>query len=190
LPISEDLIRYPIWLSSGNRLACACFNRQHEGIIIMNTGTNNNIQDAGRPPLPPTPIFDEQHLAQARPVQPLSTPRRTVQAYQTGGRLPAIAILIAAVVICVGIGAAAVDLVPQALPAADNTAEALSEPVTPENSEERSTIEPVAAPVRKPPQRRRRTITNFKAREAVPSVEFSEDADDRKPRARLVSVIH
>jgi hypothetical protein len=165
----------------------AGFSGEHEG-IIMNTAINNNIQDAGRPPLPPAPIFDEQHLAQARPVQPLAASRR-VQTFQPGGRLPAIAILIAAVVICVGIGAAAVDLAPQALPAADNTAEALSEPVTPENSEAGSAIEPVAAPVRKPTQRRR-TITNTKTRAAMPSVEFSDDADDRKPRARLVSVIH
>jgi hypothetical protein len=44
--------------------------------------------------------------------------------------------------------------------------------------------------VRRPTQKRR-TLSSPQTRETLPPVEFSEDGDgDRKPRARLVSVIH
>jgi hypothetical protein len=157
--------------------------------MIMHTETKNNTQNNTRPPLPPAAVFDEQHLAEARPVQPLSErrSRKLADAFQhlAGRRLATIAPIIAAVVICVGIGAASVDLAPGALSEKHDPAQAASESLVPSTAMTRSMESGVNRPAQK-----RRTLSSPQARETLPPLEFSEADDDRKPRARLVSVIH
>lgn len=155
----------------------------------MDTETNNNTQENGRPPLPPAAVFDERHMAEARPVQPLvkRPSRKLAGAFQNfvGRRFTAIAPLIAGVIICVGIGAASVDWAPDTLSAKDDSAQAASESVAPSTAIPGS----VESSVRRPAQKRR-TLAGPQAREILPPLEFSDDADNRKPRARLVSIIH
>jgi len=150
--------------------------------------TRNNHENA-RPPLPPAAVFDEQHLAEARPVRPLGGRRsRRLAAFQfiAGRRFAAIAPLIAGIIICFGIGAASVDLAPDPLSTRDDTAQASSESLVPAIAIPGS----MESAVRRPTQKRR-TFSSPQTREPLPPVEFSEDGDgDRKPRPRLVSVIH
>jgi hypothetical protein len=92
----------------------------------------------------------------------------------------------AGVIICVGIGAASVDFAPDTLSAKDDPAQAASESLAPSTA----ITEPMESAVRRPTQKRR-IISSPQAREALPPLELNEDDDgDRKPRARLVSVIH
>jgi len=155
----------------------------------MRTEIKNNTQEIPRPPLPPAAVFDDQHMAEARPVQPLDKrpSRKVATAFHrvAGRRFTMIAPIIAGVIICVGIGAASVDLAPNAPSAKDDPAQAASESLVPSTAIPRSIESAVKGPVQK-----RRTLSNPQARETLPPVEFSEDGDDRKPRARLVSVIH
>jgi hypothetical protein len=156
----------------------------------MQTETKHDTQTA-RPPLPTAAVFDEQHMAEARPVQPLGKrpSRKVAAAFQRAAarRSTLIAPIIAGVIICVGIGAASVDLAPNAPSAKDAPAQAASEALVPSTAIPRS-IES-AVTVRAPAQKRR-TLSNPQARETLPPVEISEDGNDRKPRARLVSVMH
>jgi len=153
----------------------------------MHTETKNNTQENARPPLPPAAVFDERHMAEARPVQPLSErrSRKLADAFQhiAGRRFAMIAPIIAGVIICVGFGAASVDLAPDALSAKDDPAQAASESLVP------STAIPMESAVRRPTQKRR-TPSSPQVRETLPPLEFSEEDGDQKPRARLVSVIH
>lgn len=155
----------------------------------MHTETKNNTQQNARPPLPPAAVFDERHMAEARPVQPLSErrSRKLADAFQhvAGRRFATIAPIIAAVIICVGIGAASVDLAPDALSAKDDPAQAASESLVPSTAMTR----PMESAVNRPAQKRR-TLSSPQVRETLPPLEFSEDGDNRKPRARMVSVIH
>ena len=142
-----------------------------------------------RPPLPPAAVFDEQHMAEARPVQPLVArpARKLAGAFQNfaGRRFTTIAPIIAGVLICVGIGAASVDWAPDPLSAKDDSAQAASEPMAPSTAMPAS----MATAARRPPQKRR-SVSNPQAREAFPPLQLSDDDDDQKPRPRLVSVIH
>jgi len=154
--------------------------------------TRNNTHENARPPLPPAAVFDEQHLAEARPVQPLGNRRsRKLAAFQylAGRRFAVIAPIIAGIIICVGIGAASVDLAHDPLSTQstqDDTAQAASESPVPATAISGS----MESAVRRPTQKRR-TLSSPQIRETLPPVEFSEDGDgDRKPRPRLVSVIH
>ena len=149
----------------------------------MHTETKNNTQEYTRPPLPAAAVFDEQHMAEARPVQ-LLVGRRAVAAFKHR-RFARIAPIIAGVIICVGIGAASVDLAPEAPSTKDDTAQAPSESLVPSTA----IPGPIEPAVRRPAQKRR-TLSTPQARETLPPLEFSEDADDRKTRPRLVSVIH
>jgi hypothetical protein len=160
------------------------FHIEEQREMIMHTETNNT-QEIVRPPLPPAAVFDEQHMAEARPVQPLSN--RLSRKHATGRRFATLAPMIAGVIICVGIGAASVDLAPDALSTKDDTAQAPSESLVPSTAIT-GPIEP-AVTVRRPAQKRR-TLSTPQAREILPPLEFSDDADDRKTRPRLVSVIH
>ena len=157
--------------------------------MIMHTETKNNTQENARPPLPPAAVFDEQHMAEARPVQPLDErrSRKLADAFQhiAGPRFAMIAPIIAGVIVCVGIGAASVDFAPDALSPKDDAAQTASESLVPSTA----IPGPMEPAVRRPAQKRR-TLSNPQTRETLPSLEFSEDADDQKPRARLVSVIH
>ena len=157
--------------------------------------TRNNTHENARPPLPPAAVFDEQRLAEARPVQPLGKRRsRKLAAFQylAGRRFAVIAPIIAGIIICVGIGAASVDLAHDPLSTQstqstqDDTAQAASESLVPATAISGS----MESAVRRPTQKRR-TLSSPQIRETLPPVEFSEDGDgDRKPRPRLVSVIH
>ena len=156
----------------------------------MDTEIKNNTQENARPPLPPAAVFDDQHMAEARPVQPLGKrpSRRVAEAFQSvaARRFTMIAPIIAGVIICVGIGAASVDLAPNAPFAKDDPAQAAaSEPLVPSTGMPGSTETAVRGPAHK-----RRTLSNPQARETLAALELSEDGDDRKPRARLVSEIH
>jgi hypothetical protein len=157
----------------------------------MNMETRNNTHGNARPPLPPAAVFDEQHLAEARPVRPLGKrPSRRLAAFQyiAGRRFAAITPIIAGIIICVGIGAASVDLAPDPLSTQstkDDTAQAASESLVPATAIAGS----VESAVRRPTQKRR-TLSSPQNRETLPPLEFSEDAGDQKRRARLVSVIH
>jgi hypothetical protein len=157
--------------------------------MIMHTETKNNTQENARPPLPPAAVFDERRMAEARPVQPLGKrqPRKLTDTFQriAGQRFAMIAPIIAGVIVCVGIGAASVDLAPDALSVKDDTAQAPSEFLAPSTA----IPGPIESAVSRPAQKRR-TLSSPPTRETLPTLEFSEDADDRKPRARLVSVIH
>ena len=121
----------------------------------MHTETRNNTQENARPPLPPAAVFDEQHMAEARPVQPLGKrrSRKLADAFQriAGRRFATIAPIIAGVIICVGIGAASVDLAPDALSAKDDTAQAASESLVPSTA----IPGPMESAVRRPAQKRR-----------------------------------
>jgi hypothetical protein len=152
----------------------------------MHTGTRNNTQEIVQPPLPPAAVFDAQHMAEARPVQPLGgrRSRKSAIAFKHGW-FTRIAPLIAGVIVCVGIGAASVDLAPEALSTKDDTAQSASESLAPSIA----TPGPIEPAVRRPTQKRR-TLSSPQARETLPPLEFSEQSDDRKPRARLVSIIH
>jgi hypothetical protein len=160
---------------------------------IMNMDTRNNTQENARPPLPPAAVFDEQHLAEARPVQPLGEQRsrRLADAFRhiAGRRFAAIAPIIAGVIICVGIGAASVDLAPDTLSTQstnDDTAQAASESLVPSTPIPGS----IESTVRRPTPKRR-TLSSPQVRETLPPLELNQDDDgDRKPRARLVSVLH
>ena len=157
----------------------------------MNMEIRNNTHQKARPPLPPAAVFDEQHLAEARPVQPLDNrrSRKLADAFQhlAGRPFTTIAPIIAGVIICVGIGAASVDLAPDAVSTKEDTAQTASESLVPSAAMPASME---SAVIRRPAQKRR-TYSSPQSREALPPVEFSEDSDgDRKPRARLVSVIH
>jgi len=148
----------------------------------MRTETENNTQEIAQPPLPPAAVFDAQHMAEAKPVEPLGERRAFAFKHR---RFARIAPLIAGVIVCVGIGAASVDLAPDALSTKDDTAQAASESLAPSTA----IPGPIEPAVRRPAQKRR-TLSTPQARETLPPLEFSEDADDRKPRARLVSVLH
>jgi len=158
----------------------------------MYTEIKNNTQENARPPLPPAAVFDEQHMAEARPVQPLGKrpSRRVSKAFQraAGRRFTMIAPIIAGVIICVGIGAASVDLAPNAPFAKDDHAQAAASEFLVPSTALPGSAEP-AVPVRGPAQKRR-TLSNPQARETLPPLEVTDVGDDRKPRARLVSVIH
>jgi len=158
----------------------------------MYTEIKDSTQENARPPLPPTAVFDEQHMAEARPVQPLGKrpSRRVAEAFQSvaARRFTMIAPIIAGVIICVGIGAASVDLAPNAPFAKDDPAQAAaSEPLVPSTGMPGPTETAVTV---RGPAHKRRTLSNPQAREILPALELSEDGDDRKPRARLVSEIH
>jgi hypothetical protein len=150
--------------------------------MIMHTEKRNNTQKNARPPLPPAAVFDAQHMAEARPVQPLGGQRAVALKHR---RFAKIAPMIAGVIVCIGIGAASVDFAPDAQSTKDDTAQAASESLAPSVAIPGS-MEPA---VRRPTQKRR-TLSTPQARETLPPVEFSEDGDNRKPRARMVSVIH
>jgi hypothetical protein len=159
---------------------------------MMNMETRNNTQENARPPLPPAAVFDEQHLAEARPVQQLGKRQsRRLAAFQyiAGRPFAAIAPIIAGIIICVGIGAALVDLAPATLSTQatkDDTAQAASESLVPAIAISGS----MESAARKPAQKRR-TLSSPQARESLSALELNENDDsDRKPRPRLVSVIH
>jgi hypothetical protein len=156
----------------------------------MHTAAKTNTQQNARPPLPPAAVFDEQHMAEARPVQPLGKRRSRdlADAFQqnAGRRFVTIAPIIAGVIICVGIGAASVDLAPGALSEKDETAQAASESPVPSTA---IPMESAVTAVRRPTQKRR-ALSSPQARETLPPLELSEEDGDQKRRARLVSVIH
>jgi hypothetical protein len=141
----------------------------------MHTETRNNTQEIARPPLPPAAVFDEEHMAEARPVQPLAKRRsqKFANAFQrtAGRRFATIAPIIAGVIICVGIGAASVDFAPDTLSAQDDPAQAAASPGAAD-----ATTEPMESAVRRPTQKRR-TISSPQAREAPPPLELNEDDD-------------
>jgi hypothetical protein len=145
----------------------------------MRTETENNTQEIAQPPLPPAAVFDAQHMAEARPVQPLSErrSRKLADAFQhlAGRRLATIAPIIAAVIICVGIGAASVDLAPGALSEKDDPAQAASESLVPSTAMTRSMESGVNRTAQK-----RRTLSSPQARETLPPLEFSEADDESK----------
>ena len=157
--------------------------------MIMHTETKNNTQEIASPPVPPAAVFDEQHMADAKPVQPLRhrQSRKFAAGFQqiVAGRFTTIAAMISAVIICVGIGAASVDWNSGPPSSKDDTAQAASESPVPSTAPPTRTASAV-----KRPDQKRRTVSNFQARETLPLVEFNEDEDNRKPRARMVSVIH
>lgn len=155
----------------------------------MHKETKNNTQEITRPPLPPTAVFDEQQMAEARPVQPLpSQPsRKFITGLQDifGRRFTAIATMIAGVIICVGLGAASVDWNSDALASQTDTAQAESESLTP------SIAPPMAnRSTMKRPDQKQRSTSIPQARERLPPFEFNAGEDTRRPRARMVSVIH
>lgn len=153
----------------------------------MHTEIKNNTQEIASPPLPPAAVFDERRLAEAQPVQPLSNrqPRKLAARFQQifGRRLTAVAPMIAGVIICAGIGAASVDLDSSPLPSKDDTAQSASEPLTP-------SITPPPSNGAAVKNQKRRSFSNPQVRETLPPFEFNGGEDDRKPKARMVSVIH
>lgn len=151
----------------------------------MDANTKENVQDVASPPLPPAAVFDQQHLAEAKPVQPLRG-RQAANGFQriVGRRLTGVATMVAGVLICVGIGAASVDWEPGLLSAKDEPAQSAVEAQAPSNAAPSS-----SGPVVRRPDQKRRVLSNPRGRE-VPSSEMNEAEDDQKPRARMVSVIH
>jgi hypothetical protein len=70
----------------------------------------------------------------------------------------------------------------------DDTAQAASESLVPATAIPGSIPGSMESAVRRPIQKRR-TLSSPQTRETLPPLEFSDDGD-RKPRPRLVSVIH
>lgn len=154
----------------------------------MHTETKNNTPEISSPPLPPAAVFDEQHMAGAQPVQPLRhrQSRKLTAGFQTifGRRLTTIAPMIAGMIICVGVGAASVDWGSGPLSSQEARLVA-TEPLV------QSTAPPTAnEPAAKRQDQKRRSLSNPQARETRPPFESDEGEDNRKPRARLVSVVH
>ena len=155
----------------------------------MHTKTRNNMQEIDSPPLPPAPVFNEEQMAAAQPVQPLPDRRwrRSTDIFPhiIGRRITAIAAIAASSVICVAIAAASVDW--QAAPpsAEDNPAQSMSESIAPPTAPQPSTEATV-----KKQDHKRRSLSSRRVRETLPPLEFDEGYDDPKPKARLVSVIH
>lgn len=155
----------------------------------MHTETKNHTQEIASPPLPPAAVFDEQHMVDAQPVQPLRNRplRKSAAGFQhiVGRRFTAIATMIAGMMICVGIGAASVDWNPGAPSSKDATAQAASESLSP------LTVPPTSNDsLVKRPDQKRRSLSNPQARETLQPLRSDEREDNRKPRARLVSVVH
>ncbi len=154
----------------------------------MHTETKNNTQQIASPPLPPAAVFDEQHMASAQPVQPLriQQSRKIALSFQSllRRRFTALVTAIAGMIICVGIGAASVDWA-SPVSSKDDTAQAASEfpapPTAPSTSND-------SAVKRQDPKRR--SHSNPQARESLPRFDFDDAEDYRKPRARMISVIH
>ena len=154
----------------------------------MHTETKNKTQEILSPPLPPAAVFDEQHMAEAKPVQPLRDrpSRKLATGFQHifGRRFTAIASMTAGMIFCVGIGAASVDWDSSLPSSKDDTTQFASESHAP------LTVPPTSnGTAVKRPDQKRRAISNPRGREA-PSFELNEGEDNQKPRARMVSVIH
>lgn len=154
----------------------------------MHTETNNT-KEITSPPLPPAAVFDEQHMADAKPVRPLRNrqSRKFAAGFQHifARRFTAIATMIAGMMICVGIGAASVDWNPGKPSSKDDTAQAATEPLAP------STAPPTSngsSMERQDPKRR--TFLGPQARKTRLTFQLSEDENGRKIRPRLVTVIH
>jgi len=155
----------------------------------MHTETKNNVQEIVSPPLPPAAVFDEQHMAAAQPVQPLTERpwRKAADALQRifGRHVMATAITSTVIVIGVAGATASIDLTSQVQSSKDDTAQAASESLVP------STAPPTSNESAFKRQRdRRRDQPAPQLRRALPLLEFDEGYDERKPKARMVTVIH
>src|ERR1700754_4844113 len=100
----------------------------------MNKKIDDNSEGAS-PPLPAAAVFDEQHLAEAKPVQPLRNRQagRLASAFQerVGQRVARMALMFAGIILCVGIGAASVDWNQSPLSTQEDHAQAASESLVP-----------------------------------------------------------
>lgn len=156
--------------------------------MIMHTEKKDNRQEIASPPLPPVAVFDEQHMAEAQPVQPLRHPqsRKPAAAFPQifGRRFTIIATMIAGMIISVGVGAASVDWGHGPL-SSKETPQVASEPLAPSTA-----LLTENAPAPKRQDQKRRSLPNPQARGTPPPFESDEGGDNRKPRARLVSVVH
>ena len=155
----------------------------------MHTESKNNTPEFASPPLPPAAVFDEQHMAAAQPVRPLTERpwRKATDALQRifGRHVMAISIVITVIVIGVAGATASIDLPSQLLSAKDDTAQAASESPAP----------PIAPPtsngsVLKRQDYRRRHLPAPQLGGTLPLLELDEGNDERKPKARMVTVIH
>lgn len=189
LLLNNDLIVGARFSQTGHSLACNSISYITSRGMFMHTETKSNTQEIDSPPVPPAAVFDEQHMAEAQPVRPL--PNRQSRKLAGGfqqifrRRFTTIAPLVAGVIFCVGIGAASVDWDSGPLSSKDDTAQSASELPAP------STAPPTAnAAAAKRQDQKRRSFSNPQDRETLPPFESDEAEDNRKPRARLVSVVH
>jgi hypothetical protein len=154
----------------------------------MHTETKNNTQEIASPPLPPAAVFDEQHMAEAHPVRPLSNRESRKLAggfpHIFGRRFTTITTTIAGMVICVGIGAASVDW-DSGPPSSTEATQIATEPLAPSTTPPRTNT-----PAAKRQAQKRRSLSIPQFRETLPPFESEEGEDNRKSRARLVSVVH
>jgi len=153
----------------------------------MHTETKNYTEEVVSPPIPPAAVFDEQHMAEAKPVQPLRN--RESRKFAVGFRIVArrfrtIATMIAGVIFCVGIGAASVDWDPGQT-SSEETAQAASELQVPSTAPLTSNVSSV-----KRQHQKRRSLSNGQARKTLPPFESDEGEDNRTRRVRLVLVLH
>lgn len=158
----------------------------------MHTKTKNNTQEIVSPPLPPAPVFNEQQMAAAQPVQPLPNRRwrKSTDIFQhiIVRQITAVAAMAAAAVICVAIAAASVDWHSSLPLANDDPAPSMTE-----STAQSTAPEPLMGSTGKRTVQKRRSLSSRRVREVrdmLPPPEWDEGYNDPKPRARLVTVIH
>lgn len=159
----------------------------------MYTETRNSMQDVVPPPLPPAPVFSEEQMAAAQPVQPLPNRRwrKSTDIFQhiIVRRITAVAAMAAATVICVAIAAASVGWHATLPSAEEDSAQSISGS-TAQQTEPESFIGSVG---KKTSSKKRGSFSSRRAREVremLPPPEFDEESDDPKPKARRVTIIH